>query len=486
MNCPNCGNIIESGEICMKCGSNVNVVSKVDNFRKSFHENKSKIPGRIDLEENDTLVLNIGKFTVVKKLGRGGFGTVYKIVDNNNNQYAIKILDLWRIKPNEYKGLIERFKQEFKAGQVESEHIVKSFFKGDLEGNPYIVMELCEDGNLSDRLLEFYNESNFTVLALQVLKGLEALHNRNMIHRDIKPENIIFKNKRIAKLTDFGISGDLDNRMTKVNWMGSAKEIWGTPLYSSPEQLNKKNSYKKAGPTMDVFSFAVMMFEVISSGQLPFATLEEINKTPLVYSERVKKGKFEDISKYRKDISSIWSTILNKSLNPNPEYRYQSTSEIIEIIENNKTKSSNFILPEIDNNNNNYRLTKNFSKEEKKEVSATLFQIGSNEFILSDILKTKKNSVLTIGRYDETTYNKNDIDITELSGRHISRKHATVELEYHQWYLRDGQWDNNKSWIPSKNGTFVNDIKINSEDGIKLKDKDRIKMGETFFEFKLK
>jgi len=478
MICPNCGYKRDTEGFCEKCNTYVYSLPNTT-YQKTFFENLNKIPARIDLEDNDKLILDCGNFKVIKKLGRGGFGTVYKIENDKNNKYAIKVLDLWRIKPNEYNNIIKRFKQEFKAGQVHSEYIVKSYFNGNLEGNPYIIMELCEFGNLGDRLLEFYNERDFTILALQILKGLDALHNQNMIHRDIKPENIIFKDKNTAKLTDFGISGDLKNRMTKVNWMGSAKEIWGTPLYSSPEQLNKKNSFKKAGPAMDIFSFAVLMFEVISSGQLPFATLEEINKTPLIYSERVKKGEFEDISKYRNDISSVWSKIFNKSLNPKPELRYNNIGEIISLIENIKLNNRNFeinkIVSEIyekkPNNINN-----------KKENGVFLLNLLSNEeFDLTKLLELKKNSIITIGRLDDDNLKSNDVSIQELNGRTISRKHATIEFEDLECFIRDGQWVENGFWQPSKNGTYVNDMEIDMEQGVKLQDLDIIKMGETLF-----
>ncbi len=475
MKCPNCGNIVNSEGYCHNCSLYIVDINK-KKYQKSFYENQKKIASRIDLEENDKLILNSGQFDIVKKLGRGGFGTVYKIRNEENLEFAIKVLDLWRIKPNEHKSLKQRFVLEYKAGIVNNENIVRSYYTGYIEGNPYIIMELCEDGNLADKLLDYYNEPKFTSLALQILNGLKALHKENLIHRDIKPENIIFKNKTIAKLTDFGITGDLDNRMTQVNWMGSAKEIWGTPLYCAPEQRNRKGAMKKAGPGMDIFSFGVTMFEVISGGQLPFATSEEINKTPLIYEKRVDNGEFKNIKEFRQDISDYWEIILNRSLNPDPQKRYNDVVEIIKIIESGKIYQQNNFIDDIDNKRS----------DSKGDYILLPIKNNSTSFNLANLLNKKENFLLTIGRFDETIDNKNDISINEFLGRHISRKHATLEFENNNWYIRDGQWDKNGEWVSSKNGSYVNQKPIDHKIGCILKNGDIIKLGETEFIIKRK
>jgi len=482
MKCLKCGNKIDNDNYCKICKT-YNKYEKIDDFKKTFHESIKDIPARIDMEENDLLILKKGKFRVEKQLGRGGFGSVYKIKNSENDEYAIKILDLWRIKPNEHESLIKRFSLEYKTGLIKSDNIVNSYGKGNLEGNPYIIMELCENGTLEERLLEFYNENDFKQLALQILNGLKSLHDLNLIHRDIKPENIIFKNNT-AKLTDFGITGDLKNRMTKVNWLGAAKEIWGTPLYSAPEQKNRKGSIKKAGPQMDIFSFGVTMFEVISGGKLPFASTEEINNTPLIYEKRVNNGQYSDINKYRKDISSIWSMILNKSLKPNPIDRYQSVNEIILLINSIKNTAKGQIVDHLHNIDLNI-----FDKIQANKGDFILALFDNKKLIkyynLSKILHSKNNTLLTIGRFDDTILNKNDISISDRIGLHISRKQATLEYENKQWYIRDGQWDKRKGWKKSKNGTYVNDERVDEYNGKKVEEGDAIFFGQTKYKLLL-
>ena len=83
------------------------------------------------------------KYIVVRMLGAGTFGCVYHIKDAAGEDYALKLLKLWEIEPNGREKLLKRFDMEFETGRIKSNYLVHSYEKGEVEGNPYIVMEFC-------------------------------------------------------------------------------------------------------------------------------------------------------------------------------------------------------------------------------------------------------------------------------------------------------------------------------------------------------
>lgn len=457
---------------------NNSINSKNDNeimskkFRKTFSENESKIASTLDIEKDDAIVIKSGRYSVEKKMGQGGFGSVYKIIGDNNETLAIKVLDLWRIKANEHKNVRTRFEQEYEAGSVNSEFVVKSYSKGSLEGNPYILMELCEGSNLAGRMLEFYNEKEYTELALQILYGLKALHDRQFIHRDIKPENILFNNERKAKISDFGISGNLKHRITEANLFGVVKEVWCSVLYAPPEQTNRKTAFKSVKPGLDIFSFGVMMYEVISGGKLPFGTLEEAGASPILYQERVAKGQFEDIRTYRSDIKGVWAEILTRCLQPKQEDRFDKVDQIIILL-----NSISFKRPKI------HILNEFVKKPDSNDLILKLIHPTAQnlEFNITDLRKNNNRNFITIGRADADNELINDISIPDYLSPFMSRRHATIEFEGDKVYIRDGQWNTIDKWIQSKNGIFVNGENVDSFEGVELHKDDRLMMGDIDF-----
>ena len=177
-----------------------------------------------------------GRYSVTKVLGEGSFGKVYSVKDHYENQYALKLLKLWEVPPEIRESLIARFDMEFETARIDSDYLVHSISHGFLEGNPYIVMEFCPGGDL----LNLYAEGSVdnTKVAKHVLMGLKALHNKGKVHRDLKPENVLIKSNGDFALTDFGISGDRNKRMTERNIVGKPKQIFGTYAYQSEERCN--------------------------------------------------------------------------------------------------------------------------------------------------------------------------------------------------------------------------------------------------------
>ena len=253
-----------------------------------------------------------GQYTVSKVLGEGSFGKVYKVTNHNGNNYALKILRLWEVPPEIRKALMDRFEMEFKTGQIECENLVKSLDFGLVGGNPYIVMEYCPNGDLVPYLGA--NRSENPLICQHILFGLQALHECGKVHRDLKPENVLFKDNGIAALTDFGIAGDRNKRMTERNIFGKPNQIFGTYAYMPPEQVNRARGQATVLPTTDIFSFGVLAFQLLT-GDLPFGQLTNHNELAL-YQKRGKSGDWDYKKLSHIPNANQWYKLLQGCIHP--------------------------------------------------------------------------------------------------------------------------------------------------------------------------
>lgn len=378
-----------------------------------------------------------GRFKVRKILGDGSFGIVYKVSGPDSRDYALKVLKLWTIPTEGHDKLKARFVMEFETGRISNEHLVHSYSYGEVLGNPYIQMEYCPLGDLREYSKK--HTVNPTLIARDILKGLHALHSRGKVHRDLKPENVLLRSNGIGVLTDFGISGDQNKRMTERGFLGKPQQIFGTYSYMPPEQVNPpRGGQATVLPTTDIFSFGVLMYELLV-GKLPFGPLSE--ETLASYLRNGKEGNWDREALRKVDRSRLWNKILEGALAPDFHLRTQSVKDILALF---PSVADERVLSQQDSIH--------------PVVHGTLLRIMQGEdygkvYFLDNLLKN--GGLLTVGRKDEFT--KNTIPITELSSKYISRHHCTLEKEPKtgQWYVRDGQFIN-KIWENSTNGTYVN------------------------------
>ncbi|MBK9378098.1 MAG: protein kinase [Saprospiraceae bacterium] len=433
------------------------------------------IPAQLIFKNGDQLHLRDNIYTVELRLGQGGFGSVYKIRNASQKVFAIKILDLWRLKPNEFDEVSERFKQGFLAGQIDSDYLVHNLQEGKIQGNPYIIMEFCPNGNLNDRKSEFYQEYKFSRLAISVLKGLQDLHQNGVIHRDIKPDNILFDIQDNPKLTDFDIVGNINKRMTAANWLGAVKDIWGTAVYAPPEQLNHKKAFAYTKPSMDVFAFGVTMYEVLSGGKYPFGPFEEFEKNPVEYYEKIKNNKFSSLTHFRPDLNPFWVEIIHKCIQSNPKDRFQNPGEILQLL---KFKQVNLDKNKLESIELKTDTQENFQTNSHWNLKIINGEGLGAAFSLDELEYQHRSKVLRIGWDDQKSKSPNHIRLKETYTQFISGQHATLEKYNGKWFIRDGQWNQKQGWKASTNGTLVNGLEVSIHDGVGLKNGDILTIGE--------
>lgn len=404
------------------------------------------------------------KFQVENVLGEGTFGKVYAVKDHYGTLYALKLLRLWEIHPDLRQGLIDRFDMEYETGLIKSDYLVHAINHGLAFGNPYIVMEYCGKGDLVS--ISKKEDINYSYVATCILNGLKALHQNGKVHRDLKPENVLEKSNGVFALTDFGIAGDRNKRMTERNILGKPKQLFGTYAYMPPEQVRPKHRDSTVLPTTDIFSFGVLMYQLLT-GSLPFGELNDEGDLPS-YLRYGREGRWNRETLRYSD-SKDWEKLIDGCLQPQIGRRIQSADEAIRLV----PASYHYTFASSEEN----------TLYQTKIVNGVLLRIMHGEdygkVFMLDGLINENHPILKLGRKD--LYAHNDIEIVENQSSYISRQHCTLELDYDSgnWIIRDGQWQgvHSMGWKHSTNGTYVNSKEVN-ESGMPFFPGDIITIGD--------
>ncbi len=397
------------------------------------------------------------KYKVVKKIGSGSYGDVFMVIDIDGIDYALKLLRLWEVSVELCDELSKRFRREYETAKLPNDYLVHSFDYNEVEGNPYYTMEYCANGELPKYVSK--DLTSLPRLAHDILSGLHFLHSEGKVHRDLKPENVLIRGNGGAALTDFGVVGEIDinKRFSKRNLLGQPKQIFGTVAYMAPEMYERKGGGITYLPTIDIFSFGVLIYELLTGGHLPFG--QDVSK----YQLRAKKGEWDKDKLLSACPDKLWVKIIQKCIESDYRKRYQDTSEILLDMEPLIGKVSDIIY--------------DIRNSRSSNISQLTITQGYNQgkvYILKDILKGCSR-MIKIGRGES-----NDIVLVDDGNVYISRCHFTLEksLKGPFWLIRDGQWHKDvRQWIPSTNGTYLNSAPVSSE-GLKVFTGDIITIGE--------
>ena len=427
--------------------------------------NSYPVPERYDCRKGDTIKM---LYRVESVLGQGSFGVVYKVSDPEGRLWALKLLRLWEVPSSIRHPLIERFDMEYRTGRIQSRNLVHSADSGFLKGNPFIVMEFCDGGDLSQYIGKA--DAPLSRIAYDILNGLNDLHVNGKVHRDLKPENVLFKSDGTAVLTDFGISGDRNKRMTERNIFGKPSQIFGTYAYMPPEQVNRARGNSTVLPTTDLFSFGVVMYQLIT-GALPFGKLENENDL-VMYQKRGKAGEWNRNLLREYAAGRRWEQLISRCLEPNLKERIQSAKEAMSFIPDDTAPPSYIAV------------NKPVADEilPPKGVSILRVMHGREDgkiYRLNELILQANKQLLTLGRDPE-----NAVCVNDFTESYLSRKHCTLEsLRHSYWLIRDGQWDSvSMEWRDSTNGTYVNSDSVGRE-GRVLKNGDIITVGDIKLRF---
>ncbi|MDA7951098.1 MAG: serine/threonine protein kinase [Pirellulaceae bacterium] len=226
---------------------------------------KMKLLTRYQAEqlESGRTKLNLGPYIVTDFIGQGGMGQVFKAQHQiMRRDVALKVLPLNKSNPDS----ILNFHQEIRTqAQLDHENLVRAFDAGQDGNVHYLVTEYIPGTDLR-RLVRFegaLSEQQAADIVFQAAMGLSHAHQMGLIHRDIKPGNILVTPEGVAKVSDLGLAGFIDNQQEEDRRAG---KIVGTADYLSPEQIKTPDKVTSAS---DIYSLGCTLYYAIT-GKVPF------------------------------------------------------------------------------------------------------------------------------------------------------------------------------------------------------------------------
>jgi serine/threonine-protein kinase len=286
--------------------------------RKTALGGKKTHSGTLIVPDDDMQKPMLGRYQIIKELGRGAMGVVYLGKDPKiGRTVAIKTMALSQeFEGDTLKQVTERFFQEAEtAGRLRHPGIVTIYDVGEEDDLAYIAMDYLEGKGLQHYTepSELLPVTTVCDIIAQVADALEYAHERNVVHRDIKPANMIYmpETRRIV-LTDFGVACLTDTSRTKTG------TILGTPSYMSPEQVLGK----KVDGRSDLFSLGVTMYQLLR-GELPF---EGESLAALLY--KIANENAPSVTRQRPDLPPCIGRIVKRAVAKKAQDRFQSGIEM--------------------------------------------------------------------------------------------------------------------------------------------------------------
>lgn len=279
-----------------------------------------------DTEDNQLELTHVDRYEIIKPIGAGGMGTVYKAIDREKDlTVAIKVLDRRYDLDRKRRRRDHLGREILIAASLNHETIVRY--------HKEIIEQVDRNGHLRRCLLMEYvdgfdlrkhirdRDLNYGLMMFVMTKlcaGLDFLHQEGIVHRDIKPGNFMLtRDHKHIKIFDFGLSKSNANWRTR--WM---KEGGGTRAYMPPEQLANKRA--RLDKRSDIFSFGVTLYELFA-GRHPCSATDARSIQKQIVSSRYR---FDPPSRHNADIVPKLDKIILKCLRRKPDNRYQSVTEM--------------------------------------------------------------------------------------------------------------------------------------------------------------
>lgn len=255
----------------------------------------------------------IGKYKILRKLGSGGFGTVYLAEDTILKcQRALKI-------PHRPSGQVDKLLQEsvLQTRLLDHPHIVKLLTVDIIDNILIMVMEFIEGTDL-EKILD--QSSSLQVKPAlkyfkQILSALAFAHQKSVIHRDIRPSNILINLDDDVKIADFGTSTLLQEKQFATTKIGS-------PPYMAPEQFEGKAVFAS-----DIYSAGSLFYEMVTG----FPPIVLAN--PMEIYKRAKIGQFTPLSQKNSLVPPELNRVIMKTLAPSLKDRYAQAMDVLNDLE---------------------------------------------------------------------------------------------------------------------------------------------------------
>ena len=267
---------------------------------------------------------NIGRYDVLREIGRGGVGVVYEAQDPGlQRRVALKVLlagNFARARD------IERFLREARAvAQLDHPSIVRILEFDREGGSAWFAMEFVDGPTLLQHIRDdgALDWQQAVQIAAQLARALAHAHQSGLLHRDVKPNNVLLEDGVRPRLTDFGLAVSTDSgdatRLTRTG------QVLGTPMYMSPEQA--RGDLADMGPHTDVYGVGVVLYEALT-GQVPFD-----GPSPVAIIHQVLERDPTAPRQLVPNIPREVETICLKAMRRSPRDRYPTAQALAEDLE---------------------------------------------------------------------------------------------------------------------------------------------------------
>ena len=267
----------------------------------------------------------LGPYTILKRIGAGGMGEVYKAHDPTlARDVAVKIVrgDFARESDR-----LDRLQREARIlASLNHPHIAAIYGLDSSAGTPVLVMELVDGVTLADRLMAGPVPVEESLrIAGEIAEALEYAHERSVVHRDLKPANVKVAADGAVKVLDFGLAKALSTRIaedgqpalsTYSHLSTQAGVIFGTPAYMSPEQASGRPVDRRS----DIWAFGCVLYELLT-GTRPF-----VGETTTETLAAVLRGE-PDWSRLPRDTPGEIAALVQRCLRKDPRHRLQAIGD---------------------------------------------------------------------------------------------------------------------------------------------------------------
>jgi serine/threonine protein kinase len=290
---------------CHECGTVLDIFSfkPLDPFFCPTCKTEMVVPAKL------------GNYDLYRFLGEGAMGRVYLARDPDlDRDVAVKIL---REDLNATPKMWTMLEEEAKAAAgIAHRNVIQVYTMGKILGRPYIVMELADHASLDDQMASGpITEALAIQVSIDVMLGLNAAYQNQLIHGDVKPANILITAAGNAKVADFGLA-----RFMK---QGQEVERWGTPYYIAPEKSRQLSEDFRS----DMYSLGATLFHALA-GEAPFE-----GKSGEEVIDKSLKNSVPKLHKVRPDISENFSELVYKMMQKDPNDRFSSYEQALECFE---------------------------------------------------------------------------------------------------------------------------------------------------------
>lgn len=261
----------------------------------------------------------IGRYQVIKELGRGGMATVYRAHDPRfKRDVAVKLMPAQLLADATFRARFEREAQTIAA--LEHPAIVPVYDFGEEDGQPYLVMRFMPGGSLADKLANGHiSPREASRVIARLASALDQVHTHGIVHRDLKPANVLFDQYGEAYLSDFGIA-----RLTETTSSLTGDSIVGTPAYMSPEQARGEVDIDGRS---DLYALGVILFQMLT-GKQPYDA-----PTPIAVAMKHITDPVPRATDFCPDLSFLYNDVIEDAMAKERQDRFPTGHDLLTALE---------------------------------------------------------------------------------------------------------------------------------------------------------